>query len=206
MKQELINLENKIIDKYIYYKEGNKKIILTSPHTMKQIKSDGTIKLAEPFTKAINMYISNKLNTYSLIKINDTGIDPNSETEEEFKTKLLKIIKDNDIKLVIDIHGASSDRPFDVEFGTLNNLSADYSIIKELKKAFEENGINNIEINNPFKGGGITKYIYGNTEIDVIQIEINGNYRNPENGDKIILIVNSLIKFIEQYDIITKGD
>lgn len=206
MKQELINLENKIIDKDIYYKEGNKKIILTSPHTMKQIKSDGTIKLAEPFTKAINMYISNKLNTYSLIKINDTGIDPNSETEEEFKTKLLKIIKDNDIKLVIDIHGASSDRPFDVEFGTLNNLSADYSIIKELKEAFEENGINNIEINNPFKGGGITKYIYGNTEIDVIQIEINGNYRNPENGDKIILIVNSLIKFIEQYDIITKGD
>ena len=206
MKQELINLENKIIDKDIYYKEGNKKIILTSPHTMKQIKSDGTIKLSEPFTKAINMYISNKLNTYSLIKINDTGIDPNSETEEEFKTKLLKIIKDKDIKLVIDIHGASSDRPFDVEFGTLNNLSADYSIIKELKEAFEENGINNIEINNPFKGGGITKYIYGNTEIDVIQIEINGNYRNPENGDKIILIVNSLIKFIEQYDIITKGD
>ena len=206
MKQELINLENKIIDKDIYYKEGNKKIILTSPHTMKQIKSDGTIKLSEPFTKAINMYISNKLNTYSLIKINDTGIDPNSETEEEFKIKLLKIIKDNDIKLVIDIHGASSDRPFDVEFGTLNNLSADYSIIKELKEAFEENGINNIEINNPFKGGGITKYIYGNTEIDVIQIEINGNYRNPENGDKIILIVNSLIKFIEQYDIITKGD
>lgn len=206
MKQELINLENKIIDKDIYYKEGNKKIILTSPHTMKQIKSDGTIKLSEPFTKAINMYISNKLNTYSLIKINDTGIDPNSEIEEEFKTKLLKIIKDNDIKLVIDIHGASSDRPFDVEFGTLNNLSADYSIIKELKEAFEENGINNIEINNPFKGGGITKYIYGNTEIDVIQIEINGNYRNPENGDKIILIVNSLIKFIEQYDIITKGD
>ena len=206
MKQELINLENKIIDKDIYYKEGNKKIILTSPHTMKQIKSDGTIKLSEPFTKAINMYISNKLNTYSLIKINDTGIDPNSETEEEFKTKLLKIIKDKDIKLLIDIHGASSDRPFDVEFGTLNNLSADYSIIKELKEAFEENGINNIEINNPFKGGGITKYIYGNTEIDVIQIEINGNYRNPENGDKIILIVNSLIKFIEQYDIITKGD
>ena len=43
------------------------------------------------------------------------------------------------------------------EFGTLNNLSADYSTIKELEESFVENGISNINFNDPFKGGAITK-------------------------------------------------
>ncbi len=199
MKEQLLKYENKEIKDSIYYKEGTIPILLSSPHTMEQIKEDGNIKLPEPFTKAINMYISNTLDTYSIIKINDTGIDPNSETEEEYKNKILDIIKDNNIKLVIDIHGASINREFDIELGTLNNLSADYSTIKELKEAFIEHGITNIEINNPFKGGGITKTIYGNTNIDVIQIEINRKYRNIENLEKIETLIESIISFIKQY-------
>lgn len=199
MKEQLLKYENKEIKDSIYYEEGTIPILLSSPHTMEQIKEDGNIKLPEPFTKAINMYISNTLDTYSIIKINDTGIDPNSETEEEYKNKILDIIKDNNIKLVIDIHGASINREFDIELGTLNNLSADYSTIKELKEAFIEHGITNIEINNPFKGGGITKTIYGNTNIDVIQIEINRKYRNIENLEKIETLIESIISFIKQY-------
>ena len=34
------------------------------------------------------------------------------------------------------MHGAKKDRKFDVELGTLNNLSSDYSTIIELKEAF----------------------------------------------------------------------
>ena len=78
-------------------------------------------------------------------------------------------------------------------------MSADYSTIKELKEAFIEHGITNIEINNPFKGGGITKTIYGNTNIDVIQIEINRKYRNIENLEKIETLIESIISFIKQY-------
>lgn len=145
------------------------------------------------------MYVSEKLNAFHFIKVEDTGIDSNSLREDEFKNELIEIIKNNNIKLVIDIHGASKERDFDVEFGTLNHLSADFSTIRELEDAFHENGVLNVSMNTLFRGGGITQTVYGNTNIDVIQLEINSNYRNIDDIDKIEKICLSLIQFIKQY-------
>ena len=120
--------------------------------------------------------------------------------QQKNKKLLIKIIKENNIKLVLDLHGSSRDREFDVELGTLNNISADYSTINELKEAFLENEISNVVINEPFKGGGITRYIYGMTDIDVIQIEINRNYRDIELINNLEKLCNSIINFINQYN------
>ena len=70
---------------------------------------------------------------------------------------------------------------------------------KMASNAFNENGIFDVEINDPFKGGMITQTIFSKTNCDVIQIEINGNYRNIEEPEKIKLICDSIIKFINQY-------
>ena len=102
--------------------------------------------------------------------------------------------------MVIDLHGASKARDFDLEFGTLNNLSADFSTIKELEEAFTENGITNISYNEPFKGGAITQGIFGLTDIDVIQLEINGKFRDSNNLDLLNKLINSLEIFIKQYN------
>lgn len=198
-KEEILYYENNIVDDTYILKIGDVPVILTAVHTMNQTKEDGTLKYSEPFTKSIAQYISNKINTSYYIKLEDTGIDSNSINIDAFKETLLKIIKENNIKLLIDIHGAKEERDFDVELGTLNNLSADFSTIKELEDAFKENGINNIEHNNPFKGGGITQYIYGNTNIDIIQIEINKKYRDINNLDKLEQLCNSLLSFIKMY-------
>lgn len=106
------------------------------------------------------MYVSKRTNCFFLIKNRDTGINPNSAETDTFKNILLDIIKDNDIKWVIDLHGAKKDRNFDVEFGTLSNLSSDYSIIKESIASFNENGIFCIEINNSIKGGTIIQKVF----------------------------------------------
>lgn len=198
-KNEILNYENNDTNKTYILEIGNIPVILTAVHTMNQICEDGSIKCSEPFTKAIVKYISKELNTSSFIKLIDTGVDSNSVVLDDFKEILLKTIKENNIKLLIDIHGAKEERDFDVEFGTLNNLSADFSTIKELEDAFRENGINNIEHNNPFKGGGITQYIYGNTNIDIIQIEINKKYRDIDNIEELEKVCNSLIDFIKMY-------
>lgn len=198
-KEIINNFENEQ-DETFSYKLGDLPILITAPHTMEQIKKDGTIKLAEPYTKSIAKYISNKTNCSYLIKTKDTMIDANATEEDEFKRLLLKIVNEKNIKLVLDLHGASREREFDVELGTLNNLSADFSTIYELKEAFIEKGIYNIKINTPFKGGGITQYIYGKTDIDVIQIEINRNYRDVDIIDNIEKLCIALINFIIQYN------
>lgn len=199
IKEQIEKLENEEVEDIFLYKIGAIPVLLTAPHTMIQQREDGTFKLDEPYTKAIVRYVSKNINCSYLIKTKDTMIDANKDEIDEFKILLSKIIKENNIKLVLDIHGSSRDREFDIELGTLNNISADYSTINELKESFIEHGIKNIELNNPFKGGGITRYVYGTTDIDVIQIEINRNYRDITKIDNLEKVCESLISFINQY-------
>jgi len=180
--------------------KGNVPILFSAAHTMNQEREDGTIKPKESFTKAIVLYLNKYFDVYSIVKSHDTGIDSNRDNYDKFNVELRRLVKDNNIKLVIDIHGAARERDFDVEFGTLNNLSADFSTIKELEEAFTENGIKNITYNDPFKGGAITKGIYALDDVDVIQLEINGKYRNYNNIELLEKIIISLSNFIKQYN------
>lgn len=189
----IIELENEEFDSDFIIKKGNIPILFTAPHTMNQKN-----KLSEPYTKAIALYLNKYFGVNCMIKIKDTGIDANKDNRDEFKTELIRFIKKNNIKLVLDLHGSKLDRDFDVEFGTLNNLSASFSTVKELEEAFTENGINSIKYNDPFKGGAITQYIYNLKDVDVIQLEINAKYRkNIANLEKLCI---SLVNFIKQYN------
>ena len=204
-KNKIEDYERKFNNLTFIARKGELPIILTAAHTMMQLKENGEYKNSEPYTKAIAMYVAEKTDCFYLIKNKDTGIDSNLMENDTLKNMLLDNIKDNDIKLVIDLHGAKKDRNFDIELGTLNNLSSDYSTIKELIDSFNENDIFNIEINNPFKGGAITKKVFSETDCDVIQIEINANFRNVEEANKMEQVCNALIKFIQQYnEIISK--
>ena len=199
-EHEINELENlKDENDYLILK-GSVPILFSAPHTMYQLHDDGTTKLKEPYTKAIALYLNKYCNIYSIIKNTDTGIDSNKDNYDKYNVEMRRLIKENNIKLVIDLHGASKDRNFDIEFGTLNNLSADFSTIKELEEAFTENGINNISHNDPFKGGAITQGIYALDDVDVIQIEINGKYRDYNNVESLEKLIQSLKKFIKQYN------
>lgn len=101
------------------------------------------------------LYLNKYCKTYAIVKLRDTGLDSNRDNHDEYKNQLIKLVKKYNIKLVIDLHGTSENRNFDIEFGTLNNLSSDYSTIKELEESFIENVIKNIKHNDPFKGGAI---------------------------------------------------
>ena len=202
-EKEINELEGlEFSDDYII-KKGSVPILFTAVHTMKQKREDNSIKLNEPYTKAIALYLNKYADVNVMIKIKDTGVDSNKDNNDKFKIELIKFIKDNNIKLVIDLHGANKTRDFDIEFGTLNNLSADYSTIKELEEAFLENNIHNIYYNDPFKGGAITQTIYFEEDIDVIQMEINSKYRDYKNLKNLEKLINSLNNFIKQY--INKG-
>ena len=198
-EEEINSLEMEEFDSDFIIKKGSVPILFTAPHTMRQKDSVGNIKLNEPYTKAIALYLNRHCNVCAMVKIKDTGLDSNKDNRDTFKKELLRFIKENNIKLVIDLHGSSKDRNFDIEFGTLNNLSADFSTIKELEEAFTENGIYDVVHNDPFKGGAITEYVAG-TSVDVIQIEINANYRDYNNIENLNKLCESFKNFIKQYN------
>ena len=175
-REEINEFENLKFNEDYITKKGRIPILFTAPHTMEQLREDGSIKPSESFTKAIALYLNKYYDVSSMIKIKDTGLDSNKDNKDEFKTEIIRFIKDKNIRLVIDLHGSKKEREFDIEFGTMNNLSADFSTIKELENCFISNGINNIVHNDPFKGGAITQYVYGLKDGDIIQLEINSKF------------------------------
>ena len=186
-------------DDYIV-RYGSIPILFTAVHTMEQIKDDGSIKYKELYTKAIALYLNKYFNINCMIKINDTGYDSNRDNHDKFKQELINFVKNNNIAIVIDLHGSKKERNFDIEFGTLNNLSSTFSTVKELEKSFVENGIKNIAYNNPFKGGAITQYLFNQKNVDVIQLEINQNFRDPNNINNLEILCKALETFIIQYN------
>ena len=197
---EINELENLSLNDDFVVLKGNIPILFSASHTMMQRHDDGTYKFNEPYTKAIALYLNKYFKVYSIVKNNDTGIDSNRDNHDDYNVKMRRVIKENDIKLVIDLHGSAKEREFDIEFGTLNNLSADFSTIKELEEAFVENGICEVSYNNPFKGGAITQGIFALIDVDVVQVEINGKYRDGNNIELLEKVVQSFINFIKQYN------
>lgn len=71
-KQEINELEKYLTENNFEIKTGSVPILFFAPHTMIQTHHDGTVKLSEPYTKAISLYLNKYDKTYSIVKLADT--------------------------------------------------------------------------------------------------------------------------------------
>ena len=78
LRNEIDRLENKEFSDDFTIIEGYMPVVLSAPHTMNQMRDDGTIKASEPYTKALALYLQKRLNCTCFVKNFDTGIDSNS--------------------------------------------------------------------------------------------------------------------------------
>ena len=196
---QIFQLERDNTSELIHFEKGNIPILLSAPHTVNFLKEDGNFKMREGYTKAIVKYLAQKTGAFLMIKENSDGIDPNKPEMEDYKRHLLQIIEDYQIQLVLDIHGAASHHDFALEIGSLDGISAKPETIKALKTALHIQGIAPVAENNPFKGGGITKTVHGNTNIEVLQLEINRNYRDLNHPEKLLYLCKSLENFLKSF-------
>lgn len=198
-QRQIFQLERDNTPELIHFERGSIPILLSAPHAVNFLKEDGNFKMREGYTKAIVKYLAQKTGAFLMIKENSDGIDPNKPEMEKYKRRLLEIIKGYQIQLVLDIHGAASHHDFAIEIGSLDGVSARIQTIESLKTALKNQGITPVAENQPFKGGGITKTVHGNTNIEVLQLEINHNYRNLTQPEKLFHLCKSLENFIKSF-------
>ena len=105
-RKEINELELLKFDSDYTIFKGKIPILFSASHTMNQQRHDGTIKLSEPYTKAIGLYLNKYYNVYSIVKNNDTGTDSNYDNHDDYNIAMRRLIKENNIKLIIDLHGA----------------------------------------------------------------------------------------------------
>ena len=198
-QRQIFQLERDNTPELIHFEQGSIPILLSAPHTVNFLKEDGNFKMREGYTKAIVKYLAQKTGAFLMIKENSDGIDPNKIEMEDYKRQLLEIIEKHQIRLVLDIHGAASHHDFAIEIGSLDGVSAKNQTIESLKLNLKDQGITSVAENNPFKGGGITKTVHGNTKIEVLQLEINRNYRDLTHPEKLFYLCKSLENFLKSF-------
>jgi hypothetical protein len=198
-QRQIFQLERDNTSELIHFEKGTTPILLSAPHTVNFLKEDGNFKMREGYTKAIVKYLALKTGAFLMIKENSDGIDPNKPEMENYKRRLLEIIEQYQIQLVLDIHGAASHHDFAIEIGSLDGVSAKPETIKALKTVLLNQGIAPVAENNPFKGGGITKTVHSNTKAEVLQLEINRNYRDLTHPEKLFYICKSLENFLKSF-------
>ena len=198
-QRQIFQLERDNTPELIHFEQGSIPILLSAPHTVNFLKEDGNFKMREGYTKAIVKYLALKTGAFFMIKENSDGIDPNKSEMENYKNQLLEVIDKYQIQLVLDIHGAASHHDFAIEIGSLDGVSAKKQTIESLKLNLKNQGITSVVENNPFKGGGITKTVHGNTNIEVLQLEINRNYRDLTHPEKLFHLCKSLEKFLKSF-------
>lgn len=198
-QRQIFQLERDNTSELIHFEKGTTPILLSAPHTVNFLKEDGNFKMREGYTKAIVKYLSQKTGAFLMIKENSDGIDPNKPEMENYKRRLLEIIEQYQIQLTLDIHGAASHHDFAIEIGSLDGVSAKTQTIESLKTALKNQGITSVAENQPFKGGGITKTVHSNTKAEVLQLEINRDYRHLNHPERLFHLCKSLEKFLKSF-------
>ncbi len=177
---------------------GKISVLLSAPHSVNQLRNE-EVRDAEKFTGGLVRYLSNSTGSYAIFEM-FTHADPDYDEKHYYKDAIINLVKQNNIKLLIDIHSSIQSRPYDVDVainGGINiqnnkelpdkliNLGYKYSIkvmIDEMFKADKEFMISNI--------------VARECNIPCIELEINELYLDPiDNPIKF----DRLVKFIEEF-------
>lgn len=213
------------------YKKGSIPILISAPHSIKQPNRPGKseFKAADVYTGSIAKYIAEQTGAHVIYKSAYTGVDDNYmgdgkvnsskvKTKTPYRDKIEEIIDENDIKLVIDLHGfADSDKKdYGVVFGTNNgkNLLNAQGLLDEIIKVFENNGYvesgtkeaKKVNKHNAYcidgkyaaavKNRTIANYVATTLKTPSIQIELSRTNRDPKNSDYLYRSVNTIIDVV----------
>lgn len=180
---------------------GESPILLSAPHAVRQYRY-GKIKSADTFTGPIVEVLCKRTQANGIIRTFNLSDDPNSENSGyglKYKNAILEIIKQNNIKCLIDIHGCRKDYGFDIDIGINNGINANGTgkLLSTIKNGISRCGI--IEVDRCFQASedtNICNYIHRKGGIDCFQIEISSAIR--KDFDKLLLFLDSFGQAIKE--------
>lgn len=180
------------------YKSGTIPVLISAPHTVKQWR-DNQYKGADVYTGALVKALQKSTGAHIIYKTSSNGDENYTNKETAYRKKIKSIVRNNDIKVIIDLHGMLSYKKSDIDIGTGNssniNLLGQKYILSLIKNSFIES---NYSVNKYFTGGGpntISTYCSKNLGVPTVQFEINGKYRSTDSK-KFTYMVNTLTKAI----------
>ena len=178
-----INYDDEATPYYGYIK-GAIPVLISAPHGAKHYRAaEGAWRKEDAYTASLAIVLGRLTGAHVLYVKNKTTEDPNNDTGTQYKEFLKKIIKENHIRFVFDLHGAAPGRS-KVDIGVMDDspsLCSCPTFRGCLEDAFA--GFEPELFNRRFsaKGAGtVTFFCRNDLGIEAAQVEINANYRIVE--------------------------
>ncbi|AFM40663.1 hypothetical protein Desaci_1669 [Desulfosporosinus acidiphilus SJ4] len=165
---------------------GKLPVLVSAPHAVRHYRQK-KIKMSDQFTGS-TVYLLNQLTGCHAIAVTNLyGGDPNFDDPCIYKERIAEICKRENVKFLLDIHGAAREREFDVDFGTNRGKTLlKTSMLELVERNFQAFGLNRLT-HDHFASAGpntITSFVARELGIPALQIEINKQYRVPAQNPK----------------------
>ncbi len=189
-------------DGYVHIR-GEVPIIVSAPHASVHERMSKP-KRQEFYTGAISVILHSLTGCHTLYTNRVMKSDPNYYDDSSYKTKLAEIVKENEVKFLIDLHGTGPERDHDCYPGTGvgNEFLLDNSdYLSELETFAELNqlSLGGLDVFPAAKQQTVTKYAARVLEVPAIQLEINRRLREPDkNPEDFIKLINFLRDYIDK--------
>jgi len=161
---------------------GKLPVLVSAPHAVRHVRQK-KIKMSDEFTGSIAYLISKLTGCHGIATTKLYGGDPNVDNPCLYKEKIAEICKRENVKFILDIHGAAREREFDMDFGTNQgkNLLHQAMVLEMLVRNFQAFGLTKISTDYFAAAGSntIANYAARELQIPALQLEINKQFRVP---------------------------
>ncbi|MHC1716316.1 MAG: hypothetical protein AB9915_00245 [Candidatus Dojkabacteria bacterium] len=169
--------------------QGKKPILFSAPHVYahRRPRLNMAYKTGEPFTDEIVKDVCNKIQSFGIYLCEDADYDPNFHTEEDnpYKQEIRKIVKENKIECLVDIHGLKDDNMYDLGIYYPTKFTRSRNLAMKLQASLNKGELRGISIS-VFRfldneQETIGEYVASKLRIPSIQIEVARYIREDEN-------------------------
>jgi len=162
------------------YLQGRIPILISAPHGAKHYRQNRW-KGEDEYTSSLAVVLGRLTGAHVLYTKCKTPEDPNHDGKARYKPLLAKIVRDQGIRFLLDLHGSNPRRPFKVDVGIHAEKKEESScpsymeIIRSVFSDFQSPLFNRYF---PARGKGtITSFCRKELGIEAAQFEISGRYR-----------------------------
>ncbi len=185
--------------------EGDAPIVVSAPHATQPFR-EGKYRFADGGGTAALAIELNKLSGVSIIYTTyESPSDPNFYDDNDYKRALKLLIERKHPLLLLDLHGSAPQRPYDVDFGTMDGASllGKASYVADLTTALNNEDIRNLSWNYfpAAKNQTVTRFAAG-LGVPAIQLEINATWLMPDQNElmahRFAELLQALDRFVEK--------
>ena len=165
--------------------KGKLPVVISSPHAVNHPR-DGRLKLADTFTGALALQLSEMTGAPAVIYSRTSEEDPNYDEDGAYKQLLAEVVAGSQARFVIDLHGLGRSQPFQLVIGTAHGrtiagqLAWRQSFVDLLfNNGFTEIGADIPDYYDAARPTTITSFIWRTTRVPALQLEIHKDFREP---------------------------